>query len=411
MKWFRGYLYVTIKGYSLERFINLCRNHNILIWDLCYGEEGCSFYISVKGFFSLRPIVKKTHTRPIIQKKIGLPFQVQKGKKRKAFVFGVLLCIFLVYIMSLFVWDISMEGQEEHTQEMLLKYLKEMDVYPGMKKTDVDCQSIEEAIRNKYTDIGWVSAELKGTKLHLKMVETNMPVPYVAASEPCHLVASHDGTIVSIVTRSGTPMVKKGDVVKKGDILISGIVDIIGDGELLLKKESVIADGDIMLETKYQYKKSFPMQYEKKKYTKKGKKIYGFSVFGKKVFFYNPLNPFKSMEKCDIIVSEKILKLNQSFVLPFSVFQKSYEEYIVEEAVYTTEEAKEIALERLKLYTDKLEEEKVIIQKNNIKIKMNQTVCTAEGDLIVWEPVKEQKKVNDNEWRIIDNNEPDRDDN
>lgn len=410
IKWFRGYLYVIMKGHSPERFINLCRNHNILLWDLCKEEEGYSFFISLKGFFLLRPIVRKTHTRPIIKKRIGFPFQFQRGKKRKAFGLGIILFITLIYLLSLFVWDISMEGQLEHTEEEIMKFLKEIQVYPGLQKKLIDCQNIEEAIRNKYTDIGWVSAELKGTKLHIRMVETNMPVPYVAATQPCHIVASHDGVIVSIVTRNGTPMVKKGDPVKKGDILISGMIEIVGDGDVLLKKEPVIADGDIILETSYSYNKSFSMQYKKKNFTGEKKSIFGISLFQKKLFLQNPLNQFKKFESCDIIINEKNLKLNHSFILPFSWLKKEYQEYYVTENIYSADEAKEIALERLNLYTNQLEQENVVIQKNNVFITVNKSTCTAKGNLIVWEPAKEQRKIKEEEWRDTDSDELDRDD-
>ncbi|HEX3078467.1 MAG TPA: sporulation protein YqfD, partial [Lachnospiraceae bacterium] len=66
IKWFRGYLLVTIKGYSPERFINLCSAKNILIWNLMQTKEGYEFNISVQGFKQLRQVVRKTKTRPFI---------------------------------------------------------------------------------------------------------------------------------------------------------------------------------------------------------------------------------------------------------------------------------------------------------------------------------------------------------
>ena len=41
------------------------------------------------------------------------------------------------------------------------------------------------------------------------------------ADVPCNLIAAKKGTIDSIVVRSGSAMVKKGDKVKRGDVLIS----------------------------------------------------------------------------------------------------------------------------------------------------------------------------------------------
>ena len=46
---------------------------------------------------------------------------------------------------------------------------------------------------------------------------------------PCNLIASKKGRIASILVRSGSAKVKKGDKVKPGDVLISGIVEIKDD--------------------------------------------------------------------------------------------------------------------------------------------------------------------------------------
>ena len=34
LKYIGGYLEVVLSGYAPERFLNLCGNHNILIWNL-----------------------------------------------------------------------------------------------------------------------------------------------------------------------------------------------------------------------------------------------------------------------------------------------------------------------------------------------------------------------------------------
>lgn len=411
LKWFRGYLLVSMNGYSPERFINLCRNRNILIWNLSKADNGYEFYISLKAYRELRPIVRKTHTMPFIRRRIGFPFLMHRFRKRKAFLTGLFLFSAIIYIMSLFIWDISMEGQYEHTQEALLKYLNEIKVYPGRLKNEINCQEIEEAIRNEYKDIGWVSAEIKGTKLRLKLVETNMPVPYVTATEPCHIVASHDGIVSSIVTRKGTPMVKKGDEVKKGDILVSGIVDIIGDNDILLKKEPVISDADVIIRTKYSYKKTFPMKYAKRIQLDNQTKVYGMSIFDKNIFFFNPLKKFKSYSKYDIIVDERDFKLNDSFILPVSVFKRQYIECTEEECIYTKEEAQQKAQEMLDVYLDKLQQQNVLIIQNNVTIKINNKNCEASGYILVEEKAAEQKKITDNEWRMSETNELDGNDN
>ena len=66
LKYMKGYLRVRVWGFSPERFMNLCSNKGILLWDIV--REGDVYYmnITLKGFWELRPIVKKTATRVAI---------------------------------------------------------------------------------------------------------------------------------------------------------------------------------------------------------------------------------------------------------------------------------------------------------------------------------------------------------
>ena len=50
LKYLFGYLEVSLTGYAPERFLNLCSNHNILIWNLAPTQDGYRFYISIAGF-------------------------------------------------------------------------------------------------------------------------------------------------------------------------------------------------------------------------------------------------------------------------------------------------------------------------------------------------------------------------
>lgn len=411
LKWYQGYLLISFRGFAPERFLNLCRNKNIFLWDLHQIDDGYECYISLKGFLQIRPIARKTKTRPVIRRRIGFPFYFQKYKKRKALLLGIVIGCLMVYIMSLFIWNISIEGQSYYTEEAMLAYLKEQGVFCGVLKSKISCQDIEEKIRLSYPDIGWVSVEMEGTSLNLKLVETNMPVPYETIDTPSHLIASHKGTIVSIITRTGTPLVKKGDEVEKGDILVSGVLEILDDNMEVKTKEAVVADADIRLQTEYQYEDVLELETQKEKYTGKIHDMYGISLLGKKIFIYLPFNTLKTDKKYDIIVNDITIKVNRSFYLPVSFCKKEYREYELEQKIYTKEEAKAILEKRFQTYIDKLTEQEVIIKQNNVKTTVVNGQMIAKGSLIVEEPVTEYQTVKEDEWRLTKTDELDGNDN
>lgn len=397
LNWFRGYLCIHIYGTAPERFINLCCNKKIFIWNLKRIEDGYEFLIIARKYKSLKPIARKTGIVPKITRKTGLPFLMHRYRKRKGFFAGVLICIILVYILSLFIWDISIEGGSKYTPEAMLKFLKENEVYTGIKKKIVDCQEIEDTIRLAYNDIGWVSAEIRGTRLIIKITETNMPAPAQEAREPSHIIATKDGIIKSIITRAGTPMVKVGDVVKKGDILVSGLLTIKGDFDEVLRIQPVVADADIVCKSYYNYNEAFQMNYTDRIYSGGAKKGYFISFFGKKLFLYNPSN---SYDKYDIIVNENTLHVTNSFYLPIRYGTITTREYMEEEKTYTEEEANAIAQARLNRYFDRLREKEVIINENNVTITIENNYCITRGRIIVEEPSWVYQTISEDEWRI-----------
>ncbi len=393
----RGVLIIRIGGIAPERFINLCCNRKINIWNIQKTGEHYQFHILASNYKKLKPIAKKTKILPRIIKKSGIPFFLHRYRRRKVFFAGVILCLALIYIFSLYIWDISFSGCGKYTPEALTKFLEDNYIYTGIKKSKVNCQEIEETMRLAYHDIGWVSAEIKGTRLMIKIKETNMPISAAKTVKPSHIVAAKDAIIQSIITRTGTPMVSEGEVVKKGEILVSGIINIMGDFDELLGKDTVVADADIRCKTFYDYKNTFSINYKKKFYTGKEKKGYYLNAFQKKLFLYNPRYSYPMY---DIIVNEKTLHITDNFYLPFRIGRITTREYNEAKLKYTEEEAINIANVRLERYIDKLIENDVLIIENNVKITIKDNRCIARGRIVVEEPAWKYRLIQENEWRI-----------
>jgi similar to stage IV sporulation protein len=397
VNWLRGFLIVRIHGTAPERFINMCCSKKIYIWDLRRIGDDYQFHVFKRNYKNLKPIAKKTGMVPKIIHKSGFPFFMHRYRKRGGFFAGVFICLLLVYILSLFIWDISILGGSKYTPEAMLKFLDQKQVYTGIQKKKVDCQEIEETIRLAYNDIGWVSAEIKGTRLIIKITETNMPAPAEIAIEPSHIVATKNGIVKKIITRSGTPLVKVGDVVKKGDILVSGIITVMNDFGEVQSKKTVVADADIVIKSFYEYDELFPLKYIDKDYTSKQKKGYYITILGKKLFLYNPRN---SYHKYDIIVNENTLHVTNSFYLPFRYGTITTREYEEVNKIYSEEEAASIATARLQRYFNRLKQNNVSIIENNVKITTENNYSISQGRILVEEPAWEYKTIQEDEWRI-----------
>ena len=149
-----------------------------------------------------------------------------------------------------------MTGSYGHSEEELLDYLEKKGVRSGTKISGFSCARLEEQIRKDFEDIAWVSCERKGTLLRVRVKETLDKRDQKEGEKqesPCNLIASKKGRIASILVRSGSAKVKKGDKVKPGDVLISGVVEIKDDAGEIAEETLVRAQGDVYAISKIKY--------------------------------------------------------------------------------------------------------------------------------------------------------------
>jgi len=301
-------------------------------------------------------------------------------------------CFCLVLFLSTRIWGITIEGESYHTDDSILKYLDSIGVYGGIAAKDLECSKLEEKIRKKYKDIGWVSVEKKASKIYIRIREVLL-VEKEKEKPKGHLVAEEDGRVVSIVTRNGTAKVRAGKKVKKGDILISGAVNIIGDNQELIEKDFVHADGTVVLSSKESYEDILPLKYQKKVYTEREKRIYEWQFGTAKFFCYNPIKNLETFEKYDIIREGGQLCPFLSLRFPVSYYVKVFREIAYQKAQYSEKEARRILKRRLAYYLSQKEEEGYRLKKKNVTLEKGQDAYQLSGTLVFYKEQGKYKKI------------------
>lgn len=391
LQFFGGYCKVSIKGKGKERFLNLCRNKKLLLWNLIRQEEGYSFFVSFRAHRYLKEIEEKTNTEVRIEGTYGLPFFLSQHRRRKMLFAGFFLCLFTIYALSLFLWKIEVKGTEKYTEEEVRIYLESQQIREGVLKKKIDCTWLEEKIREDFEDTAWVSCDLSGTILTIHVKES-IDSAGVEKKEkvPNDIVASKDGVIASIVTRSGTPLVKKGNEVKKGDTLISGIIYIYNEFDELLETGSVSADGDVKALTTHEYEETFPLQYYEKEYTERRKKEYHPHLGTKEIPFFSPKISYQNF---DTVEKQHVLKIGPSFYLPFSVTVTTYQEYEPKMIHLSEEQARKKAEQKIKDYLNSLEKEGKEIRKKEFHLTFQEENCQIKGTVTVMESIGKIRNI------------------
>ena len=398
LQWIQGYVRIELSGSGTGRFFQICHHKNIKLWKSSIGFQKGSCYISLNNLYSIPNILRKTHVHLHISKKQGAPFFFYRYKKRKMFAIGMILCLLFLMWLSGFLWDIQIYGSNLYSPIQIQSYLTNKGLKLGYSCKKINCESIEELLREEFSDISWVSCELRGTQLIIRLKDTLDIKDKNTSESPCDLIASKDGTIYSIITRNGTPLVKKGSNVKKGEVLISGIVPILDDFDNKLETDYTNADGTIMAETRNIYKDSLPLQYYAKVPT--GKKSYGIDLGLWNIHI--PLLPKK--EKYDTSYTIKKYytgKLGKTFYLPLRLELSTNYETLLIQKTRTKSKAKELAKKRYYKYLQNLTEKGIKIIDNKFKISISKDSCTTIGVIHSIEPIGKIKKLKQIE-KIVD---------
>lgn len=349
-----GYVRVEVEGYYIERFINICTSRKILIWNL-KREKGVKLYlnIGIKDFKKLSAVSRKTKCKVKIKKKRGIPFLLNKYKKRKLFAILLLVLAIVINISSKYVWNIQIEIEENKQLENIEEDIKEAGIKEGIRKDKLETEKIINEIRLKRDDISWMGIDIKGTNVIIKLVKSDEKPEIINTNNYCNIIAKKDGIIEKIIAQNGTSLVKKGDVVRKGDILIAGYME----GKYT-ERRNVHSLGEVKAKVWYSDKEIIYYNQEKLIDTGEVEDKIQIKFKNFQINFYKTLSKF---EIYDTMYTEKNIKIFSNFYLPISVVKVTNKEKVKEVNSYTIEEAKNIAIEKL---TKRIEEN--IEEKNNI---------------------------------------------
>ena len=370
VQYIRGYVKIKVWGYSTERLLNLCGNHDILVWDIVNHGDHDTMKISVRGFFALKPLLKKTGTRAAVLQKYGLPFFMSKMQKRKVFVAGLLGCLLFWVIMAGYIWNIEIEGNYVLTEDVLMDYLDEKGVHVAMKKSRLQLEGLEKALREDHDIITWTSVQVKGTTLLIHIKENEMPDyeqnMQQAQEDGIDLIATRSGTVSYIITRSGVPQVALGDTVEKGDVLVSGAVPVYNEDTTVRKYQFVQSDADILLRYTESLSVKRDILYDEKLYSGRQKEMITLGVNDKEWDIRFGKVPY---EQYDISGEKKQVRLLDRLYLPFFYGRKTIQEYEIVSKKHTADEMNNIMQEEWRKIIASLDEKGVQITEKNVTIK------------------------------------------
>ena len=289
-----GYLIVCADGPFCERLINICMNRKMDIRDIhrC-GQNRVTFSIDIPSYFKIRTPAKRTKSHVRIIKRCGLPFILQKYKKRRFIIIIVLLLATALWYSSTHIMGITVVGNHHLSEAEIISALSECGLNLGVKTSDIDNDLLRNKMMLKLPELGWIGFNANGSRIYVEIVERLEKEKGIDKNAPVqNLIASKDGEIEKIEVREGQTMVKIGSGVRKGDVLVSGILNSVGTGIRFVSSR-----GEIIAKTRYTKKRAYPINYSETVETGRKTSRYTLSVLNIKVpLFFNGEPPYTSFK-------------------------------------------------------------------------------------------------------------------
>lgn len=365
-----GFLKISVKGYYIERFINICKNNKITIWNLKRKDNiELNLNVRIKEFKEICKIARKTGCKVKIKNKKGIPFLLHRYKKRKIFFILLILLALIIGLSSCFVWNMEIKEENGYELENIREDIEKAGLKVGIFKGKINTKEIINKIRLERKDVAWMGIELKGTNAIVKLVKSDEKPDIIDEDEYCNIISNKEGIITKISVQNGTANVKVGDTVSIGDILVNGWMEGKFTG---IRYVHSLAE----IEAKVWYTESVKIPYNvtETKYTGNEEEKYGIKFNNFQINFTKKYSKFKIY---DTIETENKIKLFSDFYLPISIVKTTYKEQEKIEKTYSAEEAKNIGIKELE---KKLDEK--IENKDNIVNKNINTYEQADGVLV-----------------------------
>ena len=298
---------------------------------------------------------------------------------------GAVVGIFLLVYSSLFVWDVTVTGNESIPESVILDALAENGLALGAYIPALDTERLEGLLMLNIDGVSFISVNLRGTVADVEIKERQENAEIVDLTSPSNLVASMDGQISAMEITGGVNKVKTGEIVKKGDLLASGVIDSKALGYRLVR-----ARGTVLARTTLSYEIEIPLEISEKVYTGNTKPYRSIKFFSKIINFFRKSNI--SEESCDRIETERRLFLFGKIKLPIFLIETTYAEYELQSRILSGEEALQRAKKQLRLESDTdLAEAEILARHTSVRLGEAKLVLTEQVECII--DIAEEVKI------------------
>ena len=273
-----GFIEAEFSGDVAEVILNICAKNGISLWNIKRKGEKIRCCITVRDFKALPRIAKNSGIRVHILKRLGLPFFINRYKKRFGIPVGAVTFFCFLYFMSSFVWTVEVKGNKTVTKGEILTACEKIGIKEGVLKGKIDPQIAKQELLLELNRLAWAAVNIEGSIATVNVTEVKEKEE--DNSVATNIKAAADGIITKIDVTSGNCVVKVGDTVAKGQLLVSGVIERENSTRFVHSSGSITAKTEREITVSADFKRTVSVK------TGKIKKRRVLSFFGIKIPLY-----------------------------------------------------------------------------------------------------------------------------
>lgn len=363
-----GTITIEIQGMHPESVVNAMWAQGIDIKNLKrINITTLDLDINIRSLSNVKEIGKIKKCKVKVLRANGILRILSKVKNSGLLISGIAIFIFLIYYLSLYIWNINIDETKVLSPYEIRQQLLTYGIKPGIKKSSVNIYDLEDELKKDDDRIMWARARIEGGTLRIKIEEKQNPPSIKAPENNGDVIAKCDGQIVRFYTTSGSAVISKGDIVKKGQVLIQGI-----QGKEGFTYETP-AEGTVIAKTFYEDSKNVKIKGINNVRTGNQDKDIYLNILGKKLY----------LKKCDVKYSkyDKIEESGKIFnnTIYYEVKEEAFErnvDDVVADEVKKMEEELIKNLDKSSVISDRIIDKE--INDTNVNIR---TVFIVEQDI------------------------------
>lgn len=363
-----GTITIEIQGMHPESVVNAMWAQGIDIKNLKrINITTLNLDINIRSLSNVKEIGKIKKCKVKVLRASGILRILSKVKNSGLLISGIAIFIFLIYYLSLYIWNINIDETKVLSPYEIRQQLLTYGIKPGIKKSSVNIYDLEDELKKDDDRIMWARARIEGGTLRIKIEEKQNPPSIKAPENNGDVIAKCDGQIVRFYTTSGSAVISKGDIVKKGQVLIQGI-----QGKEGFTYETP-AEGTVIAKTFYEDSKNVKIKGINNVRTGNQDKDIYLNILGKKLY----------LKKCDVKYSKydkieesgKIFNNTIYYEVKEEAFERNVDDVVADEVKKMEEELMK-NLDKSSVISDRIIDEE--INDTNVNIR---TVFIVEQDI------------------------------